>query len=196
MPPIAPDVAFALLAAGRSTRFGGDKLVAPFRGKPLWRWAADAAETAGFSRLYLVIGPHTVIDLPDGWVGVVNRAADEGMGTSIAAVTAAAAAAAHRRIVIGLADMPMMPAAHLRHIAGTKGATFTRQCDGSAGCPAGFDSEYFSALQTLRRDRGARSLGLPNVTIVDPPDPATLFDIDTAADLAAGQGPDRRSSRP
>ncbi|MCB8932200.1 MAG: NTP transferase domain-containing protein, partial [Chthonomonadaceae bacterium] len=31
-----------LLAAGRSERFGEDKLARVLRGKPVWRWAFDA----------------------------------------------------------------------------------------------------------------------------------------------------------
>jgi 2-C-methyl-D-erythritol 4-phosphate cytidylyltransferase/2-C-methyl-D-erythritol 2,4-cyclodiphosphate synthase len=35
-------VAAVLLAAGRSARFGRDKLALPLRGRPVWRWAFDA----------------------------------------------------------------------------------------------------------------------------------------------------------
>ena len=37
----------ALLAAGRGTRFGGNKLETACAGKPLGRWAIEAIEEAG-----------------------------------------------------------------------------------------------------------------------------------------------------
>ena len=79
------DTALILLAAGRSRRFGSDKLVAAFRGAPLWSWAARAAEEAGFAQRYLVVGPHSAISPRPGWQVVLNSRADEGMGASIAA---------------------------------------------------------------------------------------------------------------
>ncbi|MEE3154475.1 MAG: NTP transferase domain-containing protein, partial [Pseudomonadota bacterium] len=84
------DTALILLAAGRSRRFGSDKLVAAFRGAPLWSWAARAAEQAGFAHRYLVVGPHSAISPRPGWQVVLNSRADEGMGASIAAGVAQA----------------------------------------------------------------------------------------------------------
>lgn len=174
-------VAFVLLAAGRSERFGSDKLISDYKGKPLWRWAADEAEEAGFRERFLVIGEHSSVRTPAGWAEVLNSAAAEGMGTSIAA--GVAAAKHHNRVVIGLADMPMVSAAHLRRIASGMCTTFTRYEDGSAGCPAGFERETFSELQTLRGDRGARTLDLPNPSIIEPNDQNLLFDVDAREDL-------------
>lgn len=174
-------VAFVLLAAGRSERFGGDKLISPYKGKPLWRWAADAAERAGFHERFLVIGGHSSVRGPAGWVEVLNTAAAEGMGTSIAA--GVTAAMQHDRVVIGLADMPMMSAAHLRRIASGRGAVFTGYDDGGAGCPAGFERETFAELQSLEGDRGARALDLPNSSIIEPDDQHLLFDVDAREDL-------------
>lgn len=173
-------IAFILLAAGRSERFGGDKLISPYRGKPLWRWAADAAEQAGFHERFLVIGEHSSVRVPAGWEEVVNADAAQGMGTSITA--GVSAAMHHDRVVIGLADMPMMSAAHLRRIASGRGAAFTGYEDGSAGCPAGFDGETFAELRNLTGDRGARGLDLPNLSIIEPADPTLLFDVDLRED--------------
>jgi len=45
-PKIATRVAGVVIAGGRSTRFGGEKAVAQFAGKPLLVWAADRLRTS------------------------------------------------------------------------------------------------------------------------------------------------------
>ena len=182
MPLLDPDIALILLAAGRSERFGGDKLTAPFRGKSLWEWAAGSAERAGFAHLYLIVGDHSKIGIRQNWQTVVNPAAASGMGTSIAA--GVAAAASHRRIVIALADMPMVDPNHLRLLAAESGPVFTRQADGTAGSPAAFDDDSFNALRSLGGDRGARSLSFPDAKIIEPGEEALVVDIDTPSELA------------
>ena len=181
MTKLDPATSIILLAAGRSERFGGEKLVTPFRGKPLWEWAAEAAENSGFQNLYLVTGEHTSIAASDRWRKVINPESAEGMGTSIAA--GVAAADAHERVVIALADMPLVTSDHLRALAHGTGAVFTRQQDGKAGCPAGFGRESFAALRRLTGDQGARGAIPENASILEPDDPVMLFDVDMQEDL-------------
>ena len=181
MTKLDPATSIILLAAGRSERFGGEKLVTPFRGKPLWEWAAEAAENSGFQNLYLVTGEHTSIAASDRWRKVINPESAEGMGTSIAA--GVAAAEAHERVVIALADMPLVTSDHLRALAHGTGAVFTRQQDGKAGCPAGFGRESFAALRRLTGDQGARGAIPENASILEPDDPVMLFDVDMQEDL-------------
>ena len=181
MTRLDPAIALILLAAGRSERFGGEKLVTPFKGKPLWEWAAEAAENSGFQNLYLVTGEHTSIASSDRWRKVINPDAAKGMGTSIAA--GVAAADAHERVVIALADMPLVTSDHLRALAHGTGAVFTRQQDGKAGCPAGFGRESFAALRKLTGDQGARGAIPANASILQPDDPVMLFDVDMQEDL-------------
>ena len=185
MPPLDPSIALILLAAGRSERFGSDKLTALFRGRPLWEWAAAAAENAGFESLYLVIGEHSRVTPRERWQPVVNPDAERGLGTSIAA--GVRAAAHHDRVVIALADMPLMEPAHLRLLGQETGAIFTRQSDGSAGSPGAFGQEHFAQLRTLDEDRGARSLSLPNALVIAPQTSDMLIDVDTPSDLTNRQ---------
>ena len=185
MPPLDPSIALILLAAGRSERFGSDKLTVLFRGRPLWEWAAAAAESAGFESLYLVIGEHSRVTAREKWRPVVNPDAERGLGTSIAA--GVCAAAHHDRVVIALADMPLMEPAHLRLLGQETGAIFTRQPDGSAGNPAAFGQEPFAQLRTLDEDRGARSLSLPNALVIAPQTSDMLIDVDTPSDLTNRQ---------
>lgn len=181
MPPLDDGVALILLAAGRSARFGSDKLTSAFRDRPLWQWAAQAAEDAGFRNLYLVTGPHSLVVAHAPWRTVVNPNTEYGMGTSIAA--GVAAATAHRRIVIALADMPLVTPSHLRRLGESTGTVFTRQADGSAGSPAAFGRDVFAALCTLDGDRGARGLRFADAAILTPDAVSSLIDIDRPADL-------------
>ncbi|MFW2351015.1 NTP transferase domain-containing protein [Qipengyuania sp.] len=121
------------------------------------------------------------VRVPAGWEVVVNANASKGMGTSIAA--GVAAAMRHDRVVIGLADMPIMSAMHLRQIASGKGTACTRYEDGNAGCPAGFERKAFAELLELTGDRGARSLDLPDLTIIAPNDRKLLVDVNVRDDL-------------
>ena len=181
MTPREPGIAFVLLAAGRSVRFGSDKLTASYEGRPLWEWAAAAAEDAGFQSRLIVVGRHSRIAAPDGWRTILNHRSEQGMGTSIAA--AVSELDGFSRVVIALADMPLVTTAHLRELAARSGAVFTRQNDGTAGSPAAFPHSDFEALRGLTGDKGARSLNLPDVTVLSVKAEGMLFDVDTVADL-------------
>jgi molybdenum cofactor cytidylyltransferase len=56
-----------LLAAGRSERFGGDKLAAPFRGQPLAHHAARTLSAIDFVRRIVVLGQSCVDVSPFGF---------------------------------------------------------------------------------------------------------------------------------
>ena len=174
------DTALILLAAGRSRRFGSDKLVAAFRGAPLWSWAARAAEEAGFAHRYLVVGPHSAISPRPGWQVVLNSRADEGMGTSIAA--GVAQARRHTRLVMTLADMPLVEPAHLSLLASGEGPVFTQHDDGRPGAPAGFPRSAYPRLAKLAANEGAGSLEWHDADVIAPGS-ASLQDIDRQEDL-------------
>ena len=179
-----PGACVVLLAAGRSERFGGDKLTADLRGRPLWEWAARAAEEAGFSNRFVVVGPDYRLAERQGWTPVVNRRAHEGMGTSIAAGVLAASGC--QRVVIMLADMPFVEPAHLLRLAQGETAMFTRYDDGRHGCPAAFPRSAFAALATLEGDQGARRLTSlsRDAGSLRPGHQAMLVDLDTREDFA------------
>jgi molybdenum cofactor cytidylyltransferase len=183
VPPIDPGVGFILLAAGRGKRFGRDKLTQDFRGQPLWSWVALAAEEAGFAQRYIVSGPHSAIPARSGWHAVINNRAAEGMGTSIAAGVRAAQHCS--RVVIALADMPLVEPDHLRLLAEPDGPVFTRYTSGVEGSPAGFPRSVFDRLCALQGEAGARSLGLPDATALAQASAAPLADIATPEDLLA-----------
>jgi molybdenum cofactor cytidylyltransferase len=184
VPALDPSIAFALLAAGGATRFGGGKLDAMLCAKPLWRWAADTAETAGFATRVLIVGGHSRLEapVPAGWSVVSNPNAQSGIASSIRA--ACSAAAGCRRLVIGLGDMPLIERDHLRALALAEGVVFTRYSSDREGVPAGFSRNAFTKLAHLEGDHGAASLDWgPGRIAISPRSPDSLLDIDTPQDL-------------
>ncbi len=170
----------AVLAAGLGSRFGGGKLEAPCAGKPLGRWALDAAEDAGLGPGVIITGPEGV-SFAEGWTTVVNPAPQAGLGSSLA-LAAQEALASGRTLLVLLADMPLVAPAYLRELAASAPPAATRQPDGRAGVPALLDRELLLESCKFDGDRGAGPL-LHQARLLDPP-PGMLRDVDTAEDLA------------
>ena len=170
-----------LLAAGQGRRFGGGKLTAHFRGRPLWEWAALTAEKVGATNRLIVVAPESPISGRTGWKRVVNPNAGDGMGSSIAAGIRAATDC--ERVMILLADMPRVTPAHLKSLLELDGVVFSRHENGTNGCPAVFPKSVFERLGKLAADHGARNLALEDAQFVTPGDMRELADIDTVGDL-------------
>ena len=159
-------IAGLLLAAGRSTRFGGDKLLAPLRGRPVIRWTAEALECA--VDMTCVVVPTDAPELTEVLAGldvaiVENAERDQGLSSSIA-VGVATLPTDVEAVVIALADQPLLTPAVVRAVgaAWRAGATevlavVPRYRDGR-GHPVLFARPSFASLLTLRGDRGARDL--------------------------------------
>ena len=181
MPPSEVKTGVVLLAAGQGKRFGGDKLTASFRGRPLWQWAAETAEYFNFSERLLVIDPKNPIGSRPTWTLVENPQAEQGMGTSIAAGVRALTLS--DRVVVMLADMPLVSHTHVGRLIASQNVAFTQYHGGRAGCPAIFPRWVFPKLTHLAGDAGARSLGLKDAELIPPPRERELADIDEAYDL-------------
>lgn len=178
-------VAVVLLAAGRSTRFGAaDKLAAPLNGMPLGFHAARTLATLALPLSVVVTGP-TTLEWP-GFERIVNDRPDAGMGRSLALGVAAARELGASAILVALADMPRVPAAHFRKLLARDILPDTRvgSTDGIRRLPpALFGAGWFPALESLDGDQGARML-LVDAEVVAAPTNA-LVDIDSEDDLAA-----------
>jgi molybdenum cofactor cytidylyltransferase len=177
--------AVAMLAAGIGSRFGGGKLDADLGGKPVGRWAADAADTVGFAKRIIVTPqtPPSFFGELEGWERIINANPDRGMAGSIRA--AAIAAAGHKRLVIILADMPLIEADHLNRLADSNRVAFTLYADGSKGVPAAFPAATFGSLAGLPDNHSPAALDWDTgVDGLEPRSANALRDIDTAADIA------------
>lgn len=177
-------VAIAVLAAGKGSRFGGGKLDADLGEKPVGKWITDSAELTCFDRFIIVTGK----DRPDfskglvGWDQMTNQKADQGIGTSIS--MAVNTAHGSDRLVVVLADMPLVSSDHLRKLASGSGISFTAYPHGRFGVPAAFPSRSYSRLAALSGPNGAASIDLgEKVELLAPSNPDELCDVDTVSAL-------------
>lgn len=184
--------AIVLLASGTSTRFGGDKLMASFRDAPLLMAAASALADERVAARIAVVGAaqtsRRAVLFQAGWTLADNPDPEAGQGLALACGIRAASQTNAESILILLADMPLVPDDHLRHLAklmdGTLEAVMT-DAGGTLMPPAIFARRHFEALSILSGDRGARSVfeGL-SATGTLPLDAGLARDVDTPADLA------------
>lgn len=175
----------AVLAAGRASRFGGGKLDAPLAGKPLGKWALDAAENAGIAPGLIIAGPDApgfAKDAPD-WQLVINSDRDEGQGTSVA-LACREAARQKLGILLMLADMPLVSSDHLRKLLASPVNAATRYPDGRLGVPVKLVAGDVGKFAQLSGDTGlGRYLSeLEDLDTIDAP-AERLRDVDDAAGL-------------
>ena len=179
-----------LLAAGRSARFGGDKLAAPFRGRPLGEHAAAMLAGVPFAAHIAVTGP-SAVDLAA--LGFDCRRAPAGvpMSMSLKIGIAAAAETDCDACLIALADMPLVPAAHIAALLAAHDGALTATLSGETRMvPALIARAAFPSIAALGGDQGARGL-LRTATGVAAP-PAWLVDIDTPGDAVSNDQPGGR----
>lgn len=172
--------AAVLLAAGRSSRFGSDKLRADCGGQPVLTRAALALRAAAPGPCLAVLRDLAQADLlPDGF----DIALCQGQQSDSLRVAADWAASAPG-LLIALADMPFVPPD--LHRAVMAAMTDLPACAHGAAPlpPAAFPAAWFARLRDLTGDRGAGALlkGLPPAQYVIAPDDQ-LRDIDRPSDL-------------
>jgi len=178
-------IAAVVLAAGDGSRFAdGHKLLAPFRGRALVTWAAEAAEEAALDETVVVVGDTPLTDVLPGSVTVVpNPDWPDGMATSLWA--GLHAVADYDAVVVGLADQPLIPAAAWAAVAANKSPVAVATYRGQRRNPVRLARSVWPLLPTTG-DEGARALmrDHPDLVIEVPcaGDPA---DVDTVSDLRA-----------
>lgn len=178
-----------LLAGGRSTRFGGPKLLAPLAGQPLAYHAATMLAALPFGGLIAVTGPNA----PDlealGYKCLPLDPPDAPQARSLAQGVEAARAIYARKVLVALADMPLVPESHIRKLVtscrAVNGSCVGTSVGGIVMPPAIFGSGHFRALTELEGDRGGASLLADAPTV--PLDPDLALDIDHPVDLARAE---------
>ncbi|HEX4822191.1 MAG TPA: nucleotidyltransferase family protein [Acidimicrobiales bacterium] len=174
-----------VLAAGEGSRFVGEshKLVAPFRGRPLWEWAVDAAVDAALDATYVVTGA-VALALPASVREVHNDRWAEGQGTSLSAGIARVEADGHDVVVVGLADQPLVGADAWRAVAAsTASPIVVASFDGERRPPVRLAAEVWPLLPTSG-DEGARAVMRKRPDLVTAvPCSGQPVDIDTLEDL-------------
>jgi molybdenum cofactor cytidylyltransferase len=188
-------IAAIVLAAGASTRFGAQKLLAPLGGATVVRSAVSRAVDAGVDDIIVVAGADAaaVTAALDGLPVrvVINANVAAGMSTSLAMGVAACAPRTIAALVV-LGDQPLVPAEAYDAVfrgyhAGGASIVAPRYTAGVRGHPVLFAADVFAELSALRGDRGAREVierDARRVRIVDVALPAPV-DVDEPAALAA-----------
>ena len=182
-----------VLAAGLARRMGGpNKLLQPYRGKPLLAHALTAAAgDIDFMDRIAVTGRDCAeieaLAASHSFRSIYNPRFEDGLGTSIAA----GAGALHPDICgvfISLGDMPEIhaddyigPGSRFKH-----GSIVVPVHRGARGHPVLFCGSYLRELSALSGDEGARSIlkrHAARIIEVETPNPGVLRDVDTHEDF-------------
>ena len=185
-----------LLAAGSSTRFGGEKLLVPWRGRPLYEHALDAllASPAVVETIVVVQPGFPVPPALPRCRFVINPDHAEGMGSSLRAGVRAAPGDADAYLV-ALADMPGITPALIASLVTCHAAAgkpiVVPVCGGRRGHPVMIAAGLRDPLLAVTGDVGAREIigAHPEwIGEFETDDAAVFFDVDLPADLAVGEG--------
>lgn len=195
----ASGYAAIILAAGAGQRFGGGKLLAPWRGAPLVAGAVRAALATPANPVLVVTGTDAdaIADAclaaasgPDRDRLRLVHAADhaEGMGASLrAGVTALPPGL--KGVFVFLGDMPAIPPDIIEPLMAALEAgapAVAPEHAGQRGHPVLFSARLLPELALARGDAGARdvlrALG-PRLALAPCDSPGVLFDVDRPQDL-------------
>jgi len=188
---VAGEIYAVILAAGRASRFDGDKLTKRLSGKPLLHYSLTAAQAVFPGRVLLVAGhePEEIIESSGGLATrvVVNPDYLAGQGSSIAVGVRACWDDADA-IVIMLADQPLVTPEILGQLAanwtGDDKHIVVSDYGDSRGPPVLFGKGAFDQLCELDGDHGAKEIIQSrefDVTTIAAG--SAGFDVDTPEDL-------------
>ena len=185
----AKDVAIVLLAAGNARRFGADKLMADFEGKPLGARAAHELVSVPAAAHSAVCQPDAVIAAHYQRLGfdiVDNPNPGIGLSGSLHLAVEAALRTDAQALLIALADMPFVQTAHIDTLIAACTDTVVASFDGHQPMPpAIFPRSHWPDLLATVGDAGARHILAHAEKLTAPA--GTLCDIDTPDDLAASK---------
>ena len=193
---MGPDVSLILLGAGRGRRFGSDKLMAPFNGKPVGMYALETYAAVPFSRRIYVTRPdHDALwqaarDL--GYDAVMNRDPDRGISSSIRLGLHVwmASGGTDGGVLFAVSDQPLLRADSVRRLLDVFGAEPERIVrlakDGREGNPVLFPAGLCAELMRLEGDCGGRQVIERHRAIVRTVEAGSedeLRDVDVPEDL-------------
>ncbi|ONF96151.1 nucleotidyltransferase family protein [Sphingomonas jeddahensis] len=180
-----------LLAAGKSARFEGhrSKLDEPLDGVPLGLHAAQTLASVPFRRRVAIVSRCRIDYTAHGFHTVENDDSVGDMASSLRLGVADAQKHDAAAILVALADMPRVTAAHVRRLLDTAQGPDAVVASTSPNAPprppAVFGRHLFAPLLSLTGDHGARDL-IRTAGHVEAP-ASELVDIDTRDDLGALQ---------
>ncbi|MCL4334013.1 MAG: nucleotidyltransferase family protein [Candidatus Thermoplasmatota archaeon] len=183
-------IAAVILAAGKSSRFGSNKLVTKLGGKPVIEWSIDSLSKVEFRRILIVTNglKEAYSFRYEGIENIVNERFQEGIGTSIARATGELKDEVDA-ILFLLGDQPLVGPDNIEKLVKQflndprKVAAFS--VGGKVRNPMIFPSGFFKDLLCLSGDNGAREIAVTHEDSVAKIeiDPALLSDIDVVEDI-------------
>jgi molybdenum cofactor cytidylyltransferase len=197
-----------ILAAGKGSRMGQNKMLAKLKGKPLLHHVCDVAEASHLDKIIIVTGFEAeklqasmhkrdkhlpLYGVGEGLTFVYNPQFEDGLSTSLR--TGLTAILKHypeaKAAMVLLGDMPFVSPVLINQLL----AAFTQETDiivpsfqGELGNPVLWGRAHFPKLLALEGDKGARNLlkTLPFRTLVVD-EAAIHLDVDTPEALHAFQ---------
>jgi molybdenum cofactor cytidylyltransferase len=198
-PKQATQIAAVVLAAGKSTRMGSNKLLKPVKDKPMIRQTVETVLQSRASPVVVVTG-HDAGRLREALKGlnvvfVDNPHFSQGLSTSLSAGVASLPAGVDGVLMV-LGDMPLVPATTLNKLISVFDPQEGRSIcvpvyQGERGNPVLWGRQHFGELATIKGDRGAKVLLVVNSDhVVDVPvgNEGVLTDFDTPDSLAKLKG--------
>ena len=187
-------VAAVVLAAGKSTRMGSNKLLADAGNATLLNRVISMLKNSAIDDVVVVTGHEAEAvraSLPEGVRSVHNARYAEGLSTSVAAGLKAAGEVDAALVCLG--DMPLVDAASINKLIAAFNPTEHRSIciptfEGKRGNPVLWGRKHFAALSSITGDKGGRTI-IDELTeeVVDVPvaSDGVLRDADTPEALAA-----------
>ncbi|HKA90382.1 MAG TPA: molybdopterin-binding/glycosyltransferase family 2 protein [Haliangiales bacterium] len=197
--PHAPTIAAVVLAAGRSSRMGENKLLLPFGGKPIVARVVDEVLASRVRQVIVVVG-HQAAEVRAALAGRRVTFAENpdyagGLSTSLRRGLAAVGEDVDGAVIC-LGDMPLVKRADIDALV----AAFDPEGDHTIyvptferkrGNPILWARRHFAEMSALAGDAGAKSLldqHADAVTLVPVADPGVTVDVDTPEALRALRG--------
>jgi molybdenum cofactor cytidylyltransferase len=180
-----------ILAAGSSSRMGEIKQLMMYKNKTFLQHIIGEAEKATLDPVICVTGYESELikrSISGMDVSIVyNELWHEGMGTGIAAGIKQAILSGVDSVIIAVSDQPHVSSGLFGTMQALKDRSgkgiIASSYAGTLGTPVMFGKNYFTTLQTLNGNQGAKNivnLNLPDVSTVD--FEKGYIDIDTKAD--------------
>jgi molybdenum cofactor cytidylyltransferase len=185
-------VAAIVLAAGRATRMGEQKLLLPLAGRPVVRWVVDAALGSRAAETLVVVG-YEAERLGEVVAGgpltvVVNGHYEQGLSTSLRAGVAAVEGRCDAAVFL-LGDQPFVTSSVIDRLIARFAETGTRivrpLVAGQPGNPVLMSASLFAEIGVQRGDVGGRDIVARHpdeVSLVPVDDPRLTVDIDSVDD--------------
>ncbi len=185
-------IAAVVLAAGRASRMGEQKLLLPLGGRPLVSYAISAAVATEADPVVVILGhdgEHVRRALAPGrYQCVTNPHYHAGMSTSLRTGIAALPASVDGAIIL-LADQPLVTAQlimrMLTQATQSPRSIIAASYAGKRGNPVYFPRDLFGELLMVTGDEGGRTVIARHpdrLHLVDVPTEETTFDVDRPED--------------